>query len=189
MIDSKRRLLAINEQALILVVRNCAELIETVEVERPVYVLGSDEIPVDSGTTTTAPVHRFDPAWLERMDRVELRQEIEAATIGVTPRIDALLARDAANPLRRLAYIEVEKKRAGAAVVFETDCPWSVERLAELSQKAQGAGRSDAVFGSFQWMLIHEGFRCKQVERIDKRGKQRGKVPAGMEEVLGRSVD
>lgn len=181
MSDPKRRLLFINEQALILVVRNRAELIDVVDGERVVYHRGADGINVDTGTKAPIRLQRFDHTWLDSIDLVELRQEVEAATIGVTPRIDALLAKDEANPLRQLVYLEGNRKGAITPVLFETDCPWTVEELSRLSGRAGGDGRASVQFGAFQWLLLHEGYRCKQVERL----KERAPAPTGLELVAG----
>jgi hypothetical protein len=181
MSDPKRRLLAINEQALILVVRNRAASLGFVDVERRVYAAGADGRNVDTGATKPCQVERFSLDWLEQCDRVELRQEVEAATIGATSRIDALLAADIENPLRQLVYLEDNRKHRKTPVLFETDCPWDVEQLAKLSASVPGAGRASTQFGAFQWLLLHEGFRCKQVERLAERAK----VPAGYEVVMG----
>lgn len=178
MSDPKRRLLFINEQALILVVRNRAELIDVVDGERVVYHRGADGINVDTGTKAPIRLQRFDHTWLDSIDLVELRQEVEAATIGVTPRIDALLAKDEANPLRQLVYLESDRKGAITPVMFETDCPWTVEDLSKLSHKVSGVC---AQFGAFQWLLLHEGYRCKQVERLPANAA----APGGFELVVG----
>ncbi len=180
MIDSKSDLLAINEQALILVVRSRATPLGLVEIEKPVYISGADGKTISTGTTQRVQVERFDPAWLETIDRVELRQEVEAATLGVMSRLDKLMPDDVAKPLRQLVYMEDDHKRV-TPIVFHTDCPWPVEELGQLSYRFSDTGRLSTKFGAFQWLMLHEGFRCKQVERF----KERAPAPAGYEIVVG----
>jgi hypothetical protein len=180
MIDSKSDLLAINEQALILVVRSRATSLGLVEIEKPVYFPGADGKPLSTGTAERVQVERFDSAWLETIDRVELRQEVEAATLGVISRLDKLMPDDVAEPLRQLVYLEDDHKRV-TPIVFHTDCPWTVEELGQLSYRFSDAGRNSTKFGAFQWLILHEGFRCKQVERFKKRAP----TPTGYEIVVG----
>jgi hypothetical protein len=84
-------------------------------------------------------------------------------------------------PTRRLVYMEDHQGFSFTPVVFETDCPWPINELTELSEKAPSAGRLSTSFSDFAKLVRKAGFKCAIVERLDEQST----TPEGLEQVKG----
>lgn len=87
-------------------------------------------------------------------------------------------------PTRQLVYLEDDQMWTTTPYLFETNCPWPVERLEKLAQSVPGAGRISVSFHEFAGLLHKAGFSCTLLNRYPQSA-QYGEVPAGYDVVKG----
>lgn len=85
------------------------------------------------------------------------------------------------NASRQLVYMEDEQGFSASPVLFRSNCRWSVDKLAKLTEEAEHAGRISVPYSAFAKLLRKRGFTCEIIERYQSGTA----APAGFEQVFG----
>ena len=83
-----------------------------------------------------------------------------------------------------MIYLADDQMWATTPFLFETNCPWTIEQLEQLSRSAPGAGRISVSFSEFSTLLRKRRFTCTLITRYPE-SRNYGEVPPGYDVVKG----
>lgn len=165
---------AVDEAAHRFVMEKHANLKGTVTVAFPSFARQGSAPPAPTGETVEREIKVFDPNWVDYKfyrNRLALKSQLEEAAEIVRSQVIAELESADAPVLRELVYLEDERMYFSTPHIFQTDCPWTVEKMSKLSWQVPGAGRLSTSYHAFMIIMLAHGFRCKLVKKLERNAK------------------
>jgi hypothetical protein len=155
-----------------IVIRTHCPVLRVEVVRFPRLVLDASGRAVESGDFFEREVTVRDRRWFDRTPTVVIAQAYaDAAQVLIAGEEASAVLPQNDEVLRRLVYSEDQQMYSRVPFVFETDCPWTLERLSKLSWEVEFPGSSGASFETFQSLLFCCGFKCKLVDRMNENDK------------------